>query len=90
MMVSPFQLPRPSNVGDCILQCFVSFTCKFHDAYTNVNVIFADYDYDAEYTLPSNGPPPIQEPPGAYSGKGTSLKNFSSILITMLTVYVSR
>ncbi|KAJ8985097.1 hypothetical protein NQ317_019783, partial [Molorchus minor] len=27
-----------------------------------------EYDYDGEYTLPSNGPPPIQEPPGAFSG----------------------
>ncbi|KAJ8918967.1 hypothetical protein NQ315_016869 [Exocentrus adspersus] len=28
---------------------------------------FPEYDYEGEYTLPSNGPPPIQEPPGAYS-----------------------
>ncbi|XP_018561250.1 neurotrimin-like isoform X2 [Anoplophora glabripennis] len=28
----------------------------------------SEYDYDGEYTLPSNGPPPIQEPPGAFSG----------------------
>ncbi|KAH0812026.1 hypothetical protein GEV33_010765 [Tenebrio molitor] len=33
-----------------------------------------EYDYDGEYTLPSNGPPPIQEPPGAFSGAASSEK----------------
>lgn len=68
-------------------QCFVSFTCKFGYAYNNTNVIFTDYDYDAEYTLPSNGPPPIQEPPGAYSGRGTTFSCYNGGLFAVLAVY---
>ncbi|KAG5870936.1 hypothetical protein JTB14_034560 [Gonioctena quinquepunctata] len=39
-----------------------------------------EYDYDGEYTLPSNGPPPIQEPP-AFSGASHHRQNFSVPLV---------
>ncbi|CAG9857279.1 unnamed protein product [Phyllotreta striolata] len=32
----------------------------------------SEYDYEGEYTLPSNGPPPIREPPGAFSAASRS------------------
>uniref|UniRef100_A0A6P7FC37 Neuronal cell adhesion molecule-like n=1 Tax=Diabrotica virgifera virgifera TaxID=50390 RepID=A0A6P7FC37_DIAVI len=46
----------------------------------------ADYDYDSEYTLPSNGPPPIQEPPGAFSGAS---RNFSSGGVVVFCFFLS-
>ncbi|XP_050499095.1 neurotrimin-like isoform X2 [Diabrotica virgifera virgifera] len=45
-----------------------------------------DYDYDSEYTLPSNGPPPIQEPPGAFSGAS---RNFSSGGVVVFCFFLS-
>nr|CAI5816835.1 unnamed protein product [Callosobruchus analis] len=47
-----------------------------------------EYDYDSvggEYTLPSNGPPPIREPPGASSGSSISPNSF----LLSVIVYVS-
>ncbi|XP_056638909.1 neurotrimin-like isoform X2 [Diorhabda carinulata] len=46
----------------------------------------AEYDYDSEYTLPSNGPPPIQEPPGAFSGAS---RNFNSIAVAIFFLFFS-
>lgn len=40
----------------------------------------SEYDYDGEYTLPSNGPPPIQEPPGAFS-RASSLEKFNHVVV---------
>nr|XP_023027225.1 lachesin-like [Leptinotarsa decemlineata] len=49
-----------------------------------------EYDYDVEYTLPSNGPPPIQEPPGAFSRASHHRENFNIavfFLFLMLACY---
>ncbi|XP_066255034.1 neurotrimin-like isoform X2 [Euwallacea similis] len=44
----------------------------------------SEYDYDTEYTLPSNGPPPIKEPPVT----GSASSKCCAILIFMSCVYV--
>ncbi|XP_019867355.1 neurotrimin isoform X2 [Aethina tumida] len=43
----------------------------------------SEYDYDGEYTLPSNGPPPIREPPGAFS-TGSRLEKFNSVFFAVI------
>ncbi|CAH2009389.1 unnamed protein product [Acanthoscelides obtectus] len=51
-----------------------------------------EYDYDSiggEYTLPSNGPPPIREPPGAFSGSSRSIGNFFLYAIVYFTTSLS-
>ncbi|VEN44956.1 unnamed protein product, partial [Callosobruchus maculatus] len=51
-----------------------------------------EYDYDSvggEYTLPSNGPPPIREPPGASSGSNSSTSSLFLSAIVYVTTFLS-
>lgn len=43
-------------------------------------IFVLEYDYEGEYTLPSNVPPPLQEPPGAFS-KASVPEKFSWCLV---------
>lgn len=73
----------------------LNFNAVFiHLELLKMNILFVpEYDYDTEYTLPSNGPPPIKEPP--LKGSGTSImgRKFSfvlhvNILLLVLCVYL--
>ncbi|KAF7278936.1 hypothetical protein GWI33_007839 [Rhynchophorus ferrugineus] len=46
--------------------------------------ISAEYDYDGEYTLPSNGPPPIDQPPTMQSGSSSPSVRGATLIICIL------
>ncbi|XP_030750811.1 lachesin [Sitophilus oryzae] len=49
--------------------------------------ISAEYDYDGEYTLPSNGPPPIGQPPTIKNSSRSTFQRHFGIIDAILVLY---